>query len=254
MKDIQTLIKKAEKKVKATSNKPTYAIEVVKHANTYQYYRAFPGGKRTYIRKEQLPQVQQVLQRSYDIAVYERLQKIERKLKLMMKQEKLFDVDHEYNKLCQGKRDLIEPIKQTGEMYAVEWLAQHPGQQNTYPETTTFITNRGERVKSKSEKILADLFEKHGIPYSYEPAVQLSNGARVYPDFALLNVRERKTIYWEHLGLVDDERYASRNWAKIYEYEKVGIELGNNLIISIESDTMPLNIKQIESRIKRMLL
>ena len=79
-------------------------------------------------------------------------------------------------------------------------------------------TKRGEYVRSKSEKILADLFYENGIPYQYEPAFRLINGKLVYPDFVLLNVRERKTFYWEHYGLASDETYSTKNIDKLCLY------------------------------------
>ena len=32
-------------------------------------------------------------------------------------------------------------------------------------------------------------------------------GVKIYPDFTVLNVRTRETIYLEHLGMMDDPQY-----------------------------------------------
>ena len=145
-------------------------------------------------------------------------------------------------------------IRETDESFIVRWYEEHQGGQNTYPIEGNIFTARGEHVRSKSEKILADLFEKYDIPYVYEPMLKLKNGHVVSPDFALLNIRQRKTIYWEHLGLIDQEEYAVKNLLKLQSYEDSGIVLGENLFISMESTKQGMNTKIVEMYIKNMFL
>ena len=45
-------------------------------------------------------------------------------------------------------------------------------------DQTEFITNRGERVMSKSEKIIADELDRWGIPYKYEKPLPLNVAGR----------------------------------------------------------------------------
>lgn len=116
-----------------------------------------------------------------------------------------------------------------------------------------YYTSRGGFVRSKSEKIIADALEKYNIPYQYEPVLELGYNT-VYPDFVVLNVRTRKTIYWEHLGIVSDMEYATKNFIKIQNYEKNGYLLGKDLIITMESSDIPMNIKLVEQKIKEFLL
>ncbi|MCR5101181.1 MAG: hypothetical protein K6B41_07480, partial [Butyrivibrio sp.] len=108
--------------------------------------------------------------------------------------------------------------------------------------------------RSKSEKIIADLFEKYKIPYRYEPMLELSDGHCVFPDFVVLNVRLRKTIYWEHFGLITDGEYAKKTLQKLSFYEENGIVVGKDLLISIESDQIPLNVKLLEQKIHQYIL
>lgn len=46
------------------------------------------------------------------------------------------------------------------------------------------LTDRGERVRSKTEKIMADYFYRKGIEYKYEQPIYLKGLGTVYPDFS----------------------------------------------------------------------
>ena len=140
------------------------------------------------------------------------------------------------------------------EEFIMLWHEKYIGEENSIEISMPYATNRGERVRSKSEKILADLFNSYGLVYCYEPHIVLYNGQKCYPDFAILNIRERKTYYWEHFGLASDDNYSEKNLEKLAKYEKSGIILGENLIISTESSGVSLDIYLIEKKIKDFLL
>lgn len=53
------------------------------------------------------------------------------------------------------------------------------------------IRETDERVRSKSEVIIADILNQEGIPYRYECPLQLKGWGKVYPDFTVLSERER---------------------------------------------------------------
>ncbi len=163
------------------------------------------------------------------------------------------DIKKAYDKLPEAKKNLIRPIIESDEEYIANWYENHKGNSNTFPIDVNIYTEKGEQVRSKSEKILADLFNKHNIPYVYEPKIALTNGHMAYPDFAVLNIKERKTVYWEHLGLVDQTEYAMRNLNKISEYESTGIELGDNLIITMESSKKGFDTRSVEKKIEKFL-
>ena len=111
-----------------------------------------------------------------------------------------------------------------------------------------------EKLLITSEKIIADMLFKYKVPYRYEPNVRIDNTYDVFPDFVALNVRRRKTIYWEHLGKVDDMKYAFKNMNKLYQYEKNSYVLGDDLIVTMETTKEPLNVVQVEKKILDILL
>ena len=116
------------------------------------------------------------------------------------------------------------------------------------------LTENGERVRSKSEKILADYFYRKGIEYKYEYPLYLNGVGTVYPDFTFLSPQTGEEIYWEHNGMVDDPGYARKMVRKIQEYEKNGIFPGERLILTYETEQTILNTQKIEQLVNRYLL
>ena len=102
--------------------------------------------------------------------------------------------------------------------------------------------------------MIKSAFPKHNIPYRYEPKLELEDGTCMFPDFIVLNVRCRKTVYWEHFGLVSDGDYARKALQKLELYEENGFVVGEDLLFSTESAASPLNVRQLEAKIQKYLL
>ncbi len=121
-------------------------------------------------------------------------------------------------------------------------------------EEQGFLTEGGEVVRSKSEKIIADKLHSMNIPYVYEVVVKLEGHGKVHPDFTVLNTRTREEFYWEHLGMMDLPEYSNKAIKKIDTYEKNGVFVGKKLLVTYETSFYPLNIRSIERTIKEYLL
>lgn len=85
-------------------------------------------------------------------------------------------------------------------------------------------TERGDLVRSKSELVIADKLNAAGVNYLYEQPVKLSDGRVRYPDFTVVDDATGDTIYWEHLGLLEEPAYRSRWEAKLNAYRSSGIQ------------------------------
>ena len=116
------------------------------------------------------------------------------------------------------------------------------------------LTEKGERVRSKSEKIIADYFFRHGIEYKYECPLLLKGLGIVYPDFTLLSRKTGYEIYWEHNGRMDDPIYAQKAVRKWQHYENNGIFPGERLILTHETELDVLNTATLEKLTKKYLL
>lgn len=115
------------------------------------------------------------------------------------------------------------------------------------------LNERGERVRSKSEKILADFFYRNRIPYKYECPLHLKNFGMVYPDFTFLSAKTGQEIYWEHDGRMDDPVYAQSAVKKIYAYEENDIYPGERLILTYETEKTVLNMQIVERLVHKYL-
>ncbi len=258
LKEVNTLLSISNKRLLKYQNTPDIHVQSSLSRGYEQFYRFDTAThERKYIKSQDLIKYAEIMQRDYDVAVNRKLIRMKSKLNKIVKELNEIDIcqiQSIYQKQPQSKKKYITPLIETDESFIVRWYEEHQGGQNTYPIEGNIYTSKGEQVRSKSEKILADLFEKYDIPYVYEPMLKLKNGHVVSPDFALLNTRQRKTIYWEHLGLIDQEEYAVKNLLKLQSYEDSGIVLGENLFISMESTKQGMNTKIVEMYIKNMFL
>lgn len=104
-----------------------------------------------------------------------------------------------------------------------------PDPKQPYAENLKHLTLRGEYVRSKSEALLANLLYIHNVNYVYEKKINLG-GHIIIPDFTI--ILPDGEIYWEHLGMLENEQYRMR-WAKKSQiYAANGISEGNGLIIT----------------------
>ena len=115
------------------------------------------------------------------------------------------------------------------------------------------LSEKGERVRSKSEKIMADYFFRNGIAYKYECPLYLKGMGTVYPDFTFLSVKTGEEMYWEHNGRVDDPAYARKMIRKFNAYENNGIFPGERLILTYETEQTILITGKIEQLVDRYL-
>ena len=147
------------------------------------------------------------------------------------------------------RKNLITPLVLPDELYVQQWTQESYPTNPYYSEQKIYPTKNGEMVRSKSEAILADMYFELGIPYRYEAELQFKNQTKRYPDFTLLDVKNKKIIYHEHLGMLDHEDYRRNNIKKLDEYRKNEIYPGKNLILTYEAEGSYLNIKEIRKMI-----
>lgn len=251
---INDLLNKSNKSINKGKNSVGKHIQHSQSHGLEQLYCYNTSTKtRKYIKSKDIIKYAPIMQRDYDISVNKTLLKIQKKLTRISKDLKEVDLElvkSIYETQSQSKKKFINPIIESDEVFIKSWYDENQGGQNSYPIEGNIYTSKGEKVRSKSEKILADLFQKYSIPYVYEPRIKLENGQSLCPDFAILNKRTRKTIYWEHLGLIDQDEYAVRTMEKFHEYQKNNLRLGENLLLSMESSKSSLNTKIVEEQIK----
>lgn len=250
------LLQLKEEKEKALINVPAGTLRFCSSGGRTQYYHRTDPKDVTgvYIREEDIQIARQLAQKDYDRKV---LSAVDQELKAIGKylvNYPLSDAEQIYEKLRKERQKLIMPIRESDEHYIQAWEnVTYQGKE--FPENMPeLFTAKGERVRSKSEIIIADTLSREGVPYRYECPVHLNGIGLVFPDFTVLNLKLRKEMYWEHLGMMDDPDYVETAIQKISSYEQNGIFQGDQLILTYETKLHPLNQKQIGRIIQHYLL
>lgn len=163
-------------------------------------------------------------------------------------------IDSELPKLHTQRQLLVTPVEPIWEKELVRWYDSEYHGKEFYEGTAEIVTEKGERVRSKSEKILADYFYRNNILYQYEKPLYLKGYGTIYPDFTFLSKKTRKEIYWEHEGMMDKPEYAKSAVKKIESYQRNGIHLGERLILTFETELTVLNSQIVEELVEKYLV
>lgn len=250
--DYEKMKMKVEKSLKRA---PKGALVLSSSHGIVQYYfkDEEKKKKKTYIDKTKTELVSALAQKEYDMALQKEIEKQEQQIHKILKILPAKEVEDLYENLHSGRKKFITPHFMTDEKYVEQWLkVKYKGKTN-YDEFLKYTTEKGEAVRSKSEKIIADKLYSMGIPYRYEYPVKLKGYGTVYPDFTLLKVDERKEIYYEHFGLMDQPEYCEKALRKLQEFARNGITLGQNLIATFESENVPLDVNVLEKVLENFL-
>lgn len=248
---------------KSQNNQPAGHLRIAQKGvkRYYFYHYTSPddfNGK--YIPKNQIEFAKALAQKDYNLKLIKQLEKEILALKEYHTQSKNGTaIQGLYNKLCPARQTLVTPALLTDEQYLSQWKNITWQGLPFSPEAPRYDTANGEKVRSKSEVIIADSLARQGIAYRYEFPLRLrqtkrdSENATIYPDFLCLNLRTRTEFYWEHFGLMDDPEYATKSARKLRLYAENNIFIGRNLIITMETQEEPLNTRMIEKNILEFL-
>ncbi len=235
---------------KRLMNAPGGNLHIAHKKNTVQYFVGHNGNKNsTYIKKSDTKLIFDLAQKRYDEAFIEAAQResnaIQRYIKC--KADSISDLLSSFpNEL----KSVIDYADMSDKDYAYLWQNTPYIPKKIGENIPVHITIKGERVRSKSEELIANALFNRKIPYKYECPINIYTGELRYPDFTVLCSKTRNVFYWEHLGKVDDPSYADLNVRKFRDYEKSGIILGKNLLVTYETLKMPLTTSIIEDFIE----
>lgn len=248
-------------------NSPTEKLKVSPHNGTYQYYliSSETGKKGKFISKKEWNIAERIAQRDYDTKLLEQLINQRTALQTCIATYHPEIAETFWSEQHPGRQKLTQPRIISDDEYANEWqLKEFCGR--PFDKTDHELkTARGERVRSKSEVIIANALDHFNVPYRYEFPHKLkitqqsikgkynSKRINIFPDFTCLNKKTRKEIIWEHFGLIDDSSYAQTMALKLEEYQQNGFFLGDNFIMTTETNEHPLSYETVEKLIRRYL-
>lgn len=206
-----------------------------------------------YLGKDKYDVAKRLAQKGYDSRMLEWVKRVEYRLKNLIDCYEHNTPEIIYNNLSDIKREMVIPYYVPDDVFLDNWLHKWVCDKNTYTKKDEIYSERGEQVRSKSEKIIADKLYFEGIPYVYEPEVILDDGERVYPDFAALNIRTRKEYLFEHFGRMDEIGYCRKNIRKIEEYALSGYTLGDGLLATFETNGNIFDTRYLDALVNRYL-
>lgn len=250
---LQRAIKFAEKDKRTL---PEGRLRISKSRKQMRYFEVTDDtpSKGKYISMNNMKYVRNLAQKMYNELFLKRAKKELSKIEELLTYARKGTAESIFTNLSSERQKLVTPYIITDDLYAMKWQSQN-FQSNPYmPENKKYDTIRGEKVRSKSEAILADMLYNLGIPYHYEKPLVMGRGVVRYPDFTILNTKNREEIYLEHLGLLDDEEYRRGCLNKLDEYRKNSIFPGKNLILTYETSDNPLDIKGIKGMLKELFI
>lgn len=250
--ELQTVQKNLEKRLKAY---PEGKLHIVKSKSRTQYYLRTESNEKsgTYLQKKEEKKIRTFLQKKYDEDTIKQVRLEIKNLETFLKKSN-FNIQKNYSKYSPEIKKYINPIDISDEDYIQEWMSEPYTHKTVSQDVPVYLTNNGERVRSKSELNIANMLQKMKISYKYECPLILANGKIIHPDFTVLDVHRRREVYWEHRGMMDDRIYLKHAVQRVKEYRKNGIYPGDNLLLTEETSTIPLGTDEIEDVIKHFLV
>lgn len=224
----------------------------IKHSNGIVRYYFVDGCsevKEKYLGKNDTELVRQLIQKTY-LEKVKNVSKTEIKvIRSMMKEYPLSVAEDIYEQMPDESKGFIHPIVIPDDQFVRRWLDTPYTPKGFSKDTPVFLTNNGEYVKSKSEKIIADKLLDCGIPYKYECPLAVGDNEIFHPDFTILRLSDRKIIYYEHCGKMDDPGYAEDMVARAKKFSLAGIVQGDRLFYTFETGKCPLDVRVLENMI-----
>ena len=209
------------------------------------YYHAKYKSKDRFLTKADAVLIRQLLQKRY---LKEVLKAAKNELAALSKMLSLYpeELPEElYEKLPEELRAGVEPVILGNEQDVREWMAE-PYVGKPFKEgAPVYKTIRGERVRSKSEVMIADRMFFRGVPYKYECPIMIE-GQVIHPDFSMKRRSDNKLIYHEHCGKMDDPEYVNDLVERVNLYNQAGILQGDRLTFSFETADKPLDNRVID--------
>lgn len=121
-----------------------------------------------------------------------------------------------------------------------------------FPEALRHGDIKGERLRSKSEVLIANALAAHKIRYIYEKPLDIG-GHTIIPDFTVISPKENREIYWEHFGLLSREDYRRSFVNKLILYSSSGIIPQRDLIMTFDDLDGNIDSRVIDQMIALVL-
>ena len=247
-KKLSLYIRKAEARLQKA---PEGTVRIVKYKKGYQYYlRTNPADTiGVYIPVSERSKAIELIQKGYDSKIVKAAKKQQMIIDRFLKGYDPDCLKKVYSSLSEARKKDIAVIEKSDRDYIREWQSVEYTSKPFAEGIPEHYTCKGERVRSKSEVMIADALSRAKVPYRYESELNL-HGIVIHPDFTILRIEDRKEIYWEHLGMMDDPDYCYNALQRLRLYEENGLYPGIDVIVTMETTRLPINQAVIKKMIK----
>lgn len=150
-------------------------------------------------------------------------------------------------------KELLKSHFQTPTTEYQQWLDSDYEHNTTHPENLIHKTMSGQKVRSKSEVIIANTLCINKIPYRYECGLHLED-IIFFPDFTILHPKTMELFYWEHFGMMNNNAYSENAYNKLKIYGNHGIIPPINLITTYETQKNPIDSEKINQLVNDYFL
>lgn len=148
-------------------------IYVAARGNSFQFYCRGEDNAMKYLPANNKDHVADIVKAEYYNKLMKTLERRNKLIESFTKGMRSTEPDHIYDVIGKGKQKLIEPFALTDAQYREEWEKYEYIGKKIDDESGGVYTERGELVRSKSEKIIADKLYKENIAYRYECPVKI---------------------------------------------------------------------------------
>ncbi len=199
---------------------PHGSVTIVK-THAYSYEAVWLSDRRRYYATSK-PEGQRLL------GLVRRAEQIEREL---------VEIDEELQRISEAVRS-DSRIKRRNEPVIMrrEFLVmiKQTEDSNPYPKPESAVEHNGILMRSKGEKIIAEVLDSLGYEYSYESRIWI--GRFIYPDFSIYIPEIDKVIFVEFMGAVDKHDYSAGARRKFADFTSYGFIPGRDVFFVCETE------------------
>ena len=214
-----------------------------------KYYCKHKDGKRTYLGKEDLKEIQDLQLRKLLDEMTSRIKDNEILIGDFIKRYKEpspYAVEADLGLAYQN--ETFDSLSLNGNKNSKDWGNLPYRRNNAYPERRTQKTLKGDFVRSKSEVIIANTYFTKEIQYRCEELIKV--GDKIFaPDFSILVPRLNKIKYHEHFGMMHDKQYRDKALQKISTYIEAGYRPYEDIIFTFDDLDGNINAQVLDSLI-----
>lgn len=246
---LEAIMQKLENEL---SGAPEGTLRITKSNGFIQYHHHLShsiNANGKYLPRTEETLIKGLAQKSYDKKLIKLVERRLHQIKQITKDYKDDEIEEIFLRQAIERKNLINPVEATKEQIISAWINEEYTGKSFKDDDVIIYSDKGERVRSKTEKIIADYLYRNSIPYKYEKPLYLKGYGTIYPDFTLLSEDTYEEIYWEHDGRMDDPVYAANAIKKIKMYESNGIFIGKRLLLTFETQKIILNTSDLERSI-----